>query len=130
MITGDAKLAWRRSRVLVRVAIAVVTVAALTVVFATSEGENIRTMAVPVAALYAGWWATGPVVVLLWARPASLAGAAWALGLAASFVGLRGLYDSTSSTSGIGLVTIPLGVAAASGAVVVVSRVVANRSGT
>lgn len=90
-------------------------------VFATSEGENVQAAAVPVAVALAGWWSIGPLLALTWARPAPIAGAAWVAGLAVSFVALHRLYDSTSSTSAIGLLTIPVGVAGASAVAVLVS---------
>ena len=112
---------------LARSVLAVLTVGVLTVVFATTNGENIQSVAVPVALVYAGWWAVGPLLALAWARPAPIAVAIWVLSLAISLFLLFGLYDSTSSTSGIGLLTIPVGVAAANVAVVAVSRVLSGR---
>lgn len=76
------------------------TVGVLTVVFATTNGENISSPSpVPVALVFAGWWAVGPFLALARARPAPIAAAAWVLSLDISLFLLYGLYDTSPTGS-------------------------------
>lgn len=43
-------------------------------VFATTDGENIQAVVLPVALVYACWWATGPLPALTFVRPPAIAG--------------------------------------------------------
>lgn len=68
---GDPELG---PRDLIRKLLAVLTVGSLAVVFATTDGENIQAVVLPVALVYACWWATGPLPALTFVRPPAIAG--------------------------------------------------------